>query len=182
MPAARTLPFARLSRCAIVGSGTRNARAISSVVSPPTSRRVSATCDSSESAGWQQAKISERRSSGSGSSMSGSARCGLESREELRLSRERLVAPDQVDRPVSRRRDDPGAGVRRRSVPRPALDRCREGVLNRLLGEVEVAEDPGEDRDRAAELLAEGGGDRVYAAASPGPKLRGTRPRPPRRS
>ncbi len=89
------------------------------------------------------------------------------------LSRERLVAPDQVDRPVSSRRDDPGARVRRRSVPFPALDRGREGVLNRFLGEVEVAEDPGEDGDRAAELLAKRGGDRVYAAASPRPKLRG---------
>jgi hypothetical protein len=34
-------------------------------------------------------------------------------REQLRLPRERLLAPDPVDRAVSRRGDDPGAGVRR---------------------------------------------------------------------
>jgi hypothetical protein len=33
--------------------------------------------------------------------------------EQLRLPRERLLAPDPVDRAVSRRGDDPGAGVRR---------------------------------------------------------------------
>ena len=44
-PAARICCLARLIRCAIVASGTPNARAISAVVSPPTARRVSATCD-----------------------------------------------------------------------------------------------------------------------------------------
>jgi hypothetical protein len=36
-----TLDLARLVRCATVGSGTRNAAAISRVVSPPTARSVS---------------------------------------------------------------------------------------------------------------------------------------------
>ena len=48
----------------MVGSGTRNARAISSVVRPPSVRSVSATCASSASAGWQQVNRSSRRSSG----------------------------------------------------------------------------------------------------------------------
>ena len=39
------LALARLIRCAIVASGTRNALAISAVVSPPTARRVSAMAD-----------------------------------------------------------------------------------------------------------------------------------------
>ena len=39
------LRFARLMRCAIVASGTRNAWAISAVVSPPTARSVSAIAD-----------------------------------------------------------------------------------------------------------------------------------------
>src|SRR3954470_14780551 len=47
----------------MVGSGTRNARAISSVVRPPSVRRVSATCASVASAGWQQVKTSSSRSS-----------------------------------------------------------------------------------------------------------------------
>ena len=64
MPAARIFFFARTSRFAMVGSGTRKARAISSVVRPPSVRRVSATWASSASAGWQQVKTSSRRSSG----------------------------------------------------------------------------------------------------------------------
>ena len=47
------LCFARLMRCAIVASSTRNALAISAVVSPPTARSVSAIADAGVSAGWQ---------------------------------------------------------------------------------------------------------------------------------
>src|SRR4051794_1457379 len=65
MPALRIFAFARTSRWAIVASGTRNARAMSVVVRPPSERSVSATWASVESAGWQQAKISASRSSGS---------------------------------------------------------------------------------------------------------------------
>jgi hypothetical protein len=54
MPLALMRCFPRLMRWAIVDSGTRNARAISAVESPPTARRVSATCDAGESAGWAQ--------------------------------------------------------------------------------------------------------------------------------
>ena len=45
------LCFARLIRCAIVGSGTRNAFAISAVVSPPTARSVHAIADAGVSTG-----------------------------------------------------------------------------------------------------------------------------------
>src|SRR6266498_3338822 len=48
----------------MVGSDTRNAWAISAVVRPQTSRRVSATCASLASAGWQQVKTSRSLSSG----------------------------------------------------------------------------------------------------------------------
>ena len=50
--------------------GTRYARAISCVVSPPSSRSVSATRASVESTGWQAVKISRSRSSSNGSSTS----------------------------------------------------------------------------------------------------------------
>ena len=43
--------FARLIRCAIVASGTRNALAISAVVRPPTARSVSAIDEGRVSAG-----------------------------------------------------------------------------------------------------------------------------------
>jgi hypothetical protein len=55
--------FARLILCAIVASGTRNARAISSVVRPPTARSVSAIADAVDSAGWQQVKSTSSESS-----------------------------------------------------------------------------------------------------------------------
>ena len=54
----------------MVGSVTRNACAISTVVSPHTSRRVSATWASLASAGWQQVKMSRSLSSGITSSSS----------------------------------------------------------------------------------------------------------------
>src|SRR5256885_3720279 len=64
MRASTIFLFARTSRCAIVASGTRNARAISPVVRPATERSVSATCASRASAGWQHVKMSSSRSSG----------------------------------------------------------------------------------------------------------------------
>ena len=59
-------------RCAIVASGTRNARAISSVVRPPSRRSVSATCASVESTGWHAVKTRRRRSSPMSSSSAAS--------------------------------------------------------------------------------------------------------------
>ena len=59
--------FARVIRAAIVGSVTRNARAMSGTGSPHTSRRVSAAWASWARAGWQQTKISRSRSSGTAS-------------------------------------------------------------------------------------------------------------------
>lgn len=73
--------FARTMRWATVGSEARNARAISSVVSPPSNRSVSATRASVDSMGWHAVKISRSRSSsmssasvGSGGATSSSAR------------------------------------------------------------------------------------------------------------
>src|SRR3984893_1421869 len=63
MPAARILALARTRRCAMVGSGTRKARAISPVSRPPSSRRVRATWALTASEGWQQVKIRRSRSS-----------------------------------------------------------------------------------------------------------------------
>ena len=55
--------FARVIRCAIVVSGTRNAVAISCVVRPPKSRSVSATRASAGSTGWHAMNTSRSRSS-----------------------------------------------------------------------------------------------------------------------
>jgi hypothetical protein len=86
--------------------------------------------------------------------------------EQLRLACERLLAPDPVDRAVARRRDDPRARVRGRAVARPPLERDRERVLHRVLGEIEIAEDAAENCDAASTLVTEGAGDVVYAPAS----------------
>ena len=60
-----------------------------------------------------------------------------------------------VDRPVAGGGDDPSRRARRQSVGRPPLHRRGERVLDRLLGDVDVAEDADQDGHRAAVLLAE---------------------------
>jgi hypothetical protein len=50
-------------RLAMVASGTRNPRAISVVVSPPTARSVSASWEGTGSAGWQHSSNRARESS-----------------------------------------------------------------------------------------------------------------------
>jgi hypothetical protein len=52
-------------------------------------------------------------------------------------------------------RRDPGTGIRWDPSIRPYLERRDERVLDRLLGEIEVAEDANERRDRPALLLPE---------------------------
>src|SRR4029450_10095227 len=80
MPASLIFRFARVSRPFMVSDSTRKARAISSVLRPPSARSVRATCASSASAGWQHMKISSSRSSGnSGSSTSCSSDSGSSS-------------------------------------------------------------------------------------------------------
>ncbi len=71
-PASRSVFLALTMRCAIVASPTRKARAISSVVSPPISRSVSAARASRDSAGWQATKIRLRSSSPTSSSIAAS--------------------------------------------------------------------------------------------------------------
>jgi len=90
----------------------------------------------------------------------------LDPSEQLRLARERLLAPDPVDRAVACRRHDPGAGVRRHAVTRPALGSDEERVLHRVLGEIEIAENAAEDCDATCTLVAVGTGEVVYSRYS----------------
>ena len=154
MPASLILRFARESRRFIVSSGTRKARAISSVRSPPSARKVSATCASSPSAGWQQVKISSSRSSGKRPLLH-LVLHGLGHVEQARLRGERAVAAQAVDRAVAGGDREPGARVGRRAVARPALRGDREGLLRGFLGEVEIAEEADQAREDAAPLVAE---------------------------
>jgi hypothetical protein len=86
--------------------------------------------------------------------------------EQLRLPLEGSLAPDAVDCAVAGGGDNPRARVRWDAVARPALRGADEGVLDRVLGEVEVAENAAEDRDRAGALVAVGTCQLVYCIAS----------------
>jgi hypothetical protein len=75
--------------------------------------------------------------------------------EELRLRRQRPVAPDPVDCAVASGGDEPAPRILRRAVPRPTLGRDRECLLRGLLGELEIAEETDQRGDDAAPLVAE---------------------------
>ena len=81
--------------------------------------------------------------------------------ERLHLVREPPGAPGAVDRPVAGGRGDPGPGVRRHAVSRPALERDDVRVRNRLLGQVEVAQDANQGGDHPPVLVPEDAGNRV---------------------
>jgi hypothetical protein len=86
------------------------------------------------------------------------SRLGLGRRERGQLGdagAEATLAPEPVDRSVARHGDDPRRGIAGDAVVRPARERRRERVLDRVLGDVPVAERSDERRDRASEVLAE---------------------------
>ena len=94
-------------------------------------------------------------------------------RELVRLVPEPPAAAQSIDRPVACGRRDPGARVVRYAAGRPHLERRDERLLDGLLGEIEVAEDANERRDRPARFLAEqavddlaGGGRRRQSATT----------------
>jgi hypothetical protein len=66
-----------------------------------------------------------------------------------------------VDRLEPAGRDEPPARIRRRPFDGPALDRRGERVLQRLLGEIEIAEEADESSEDAARLGAVDGLDQV---------------------
>ena len=137
----------------MAGSATRNARAISAGRQPGDlaerqpdarlggERRVAAGEDEREPVVGDRAHVV----------LLGGQR--FEPGEQLGLAREGLLAADPVDRAVAGRRDDPGAGIGGLAVALPPLECDRERVLHRVLGELDVAEDAGEDGDGTAPLL-----------------------------
>ena len=154
------------ARCAARASAraVRKARAISSVVRPQTSRSVSATCASGGSAGWQQVKISRSRSSSTPSSsvLAASSRLRRRAARRARASdasnRARRRMPSiALKRPVETSHARGLAGTPSRGH---CSDRRGEGVVQRLLGEVEVAEQADQRGEDAARLGAVDGVDR----------------------
>ena len=153
MPAALILRLARTRRLAIVCSGTRKARAVSSVVSPPSVRSVSATWASSASAGWQHVKTSSSRWSAWWSRPPRPP--GLPARRANVSSRRACDRGDPVDRTVARGGDQPGARAPPASRRGASVRGDREGVLGGFLGDIEVAEEADETCEYAAPLVAE---------------------------
>src|SRR5215218_3338110 len=121
--------FARLIRWAMVVSGTRNARAISAVVSPPTARKVSATCDGGDSAGWQHRNSSDNVSSVAGA---GGAGCSGDSSAATVA----CFAAPLIGQPPGRDGDQPSLRVVRDAVLGPRDGRVHEGVLHCVLARV----------------------------------------------
>src|SRR5439155_18030167 len=76
----------------------------------------------------------------------------LELGDELR---EMPLAPQPVDRLASRSDREPRTRVPRQAVSRPRLERSRERVLERVFGELDVAQVADQRRDDSAVLLAE---------------------------
>ena len=155
-------------RWATVGSETRKARAISSVVRPPISRSVSATRASVASTGWQAVKTRRSRSSPMSSSRAASRSGAAPSPLGLDLAAELLVlALDQlppaqaVDGAMLGGGHEPGARLVRDARLRPLLERGDERVLRQLLGEADVAHHAREAGDELGLLDAE---DRVDGA------------------
>ncbi len=85
--------------------------------------------------------------------------------EQAELPGECAVAANAVYGPAAGRGDEPGAGVVRGAVPRPALRGYREGLLRGFLGELKVAEEADQRSEDSAPLVAEGRIEAGYHSA-----------------
>ena len=72
------------------------------------------------------------------------------------------LAAETVDRSMAGSGRDPAARVGRQTVARPCAQGDGERLLDRVLGEVDVAEGADQDGDRSAGLLAEDPADRRF--------------------
>ena len=177
MCASAILRFARTIRLPMVGSATRNARAISPVVMPPSARSVSATRAGSSSAGMAagedqpQPVVDDRALVVHGWLLV----LGVQARQlgqPLGAIGHRPVPAQAIDRPPPRGGRDPRPRVGRDPVAPPHRDRRLERVLHRVLGQLEVAGLPDQggqhDRPLVAKRARDRGRDRVgrlHAAA-----------------
>ena len=159
-------------RCAIVGSATRNARAISSVVSPPSRRSVSATLRLGRQHGMTRREdqaqevvadvIVQRGVEGVG--LAGLLRVDFVAQLRV-LTVEKLPPAKLVDGAVLGGCHQPGARVVRNARRRPALQCGHQRVLRQIFGEPDVphhARQPGNESrrldapDRVDRLMAVG--------------------------
>ena len=75
-------------------------------------------------------------------------------RQLLLLAAKRDVAANAVDRLVAPDIDQPCPRIGRQAGIGPALQRHRECVLQRVLGEIEIADEADQRRQRPARLVA----------------------------
>jgi hypothetical protein len=73
----------------------------------------------------------------------------------------RRLAAETIDRPVARRGGDPAAGVGRHAVDRPPVGGDRERIGDRVLGLIDVAQDPHERGRAPADFSSVDGGELV---------------------
>ena len=126
--------LARLILAAIVASGTRNARAISAVVRPPTARSVRAVWEAAVSVGWQH-----RNSRTSVSSVPGTSSGGTSVAVGRLPLAARVVTAHLVDEPPGRDSHQPAARVVRHSPVRPLHGGGEDGLLYGVLTPFELA-------------------------------------------
>ena len=173
--------MARVILACTVAAGTRNARAISSLVRPPTTRRVSATLASRDSTGWQEMNISASTSSSilSGShSRSAPSLSGRRARSRGGAALAQVAgeggvplveggaAAERVDRAAAADGKQPPGRVAGHAVARPGHQGLRERLLCEVLGQREIAGVPGERTDDPRGLDPPHGGDRLPAGGS----------------
>jgi len=82
------------------------------------------------------------------------------------------LAAEAVDRSIAGSGRDPAARVGRQAVARPCAQRDRKRLLDRILGEVDVAEGADQGGDRSAGLLAEDPADRRFVEPGDGRDVR----------
>ena len=75
-------------------------------------------------------------------------------RQFLLLAAKRDVAADAIDRLVASDIDQPRARIGRQAGGRPALQRHRKRILQRIFGEIEIADEADQRRQRPPRLVA----------------------------
>ncbi len=137
--------MARTMRCAMVGSGTRKARAISSVVRPPNGEAQGKRPRAlpAERTGWQAVKIGLEEQIVADIVIVGR---GVEVRyrhfaftnrgncDFLVLAAEEFVAAKKVESAMLCGGHQPPAGIARNALSRPLLQRGQKSVLREVLG------------------------------------------------
>jgi hypothetical protein len=146
--ASASVRFARTMRCAIVGSGTKNARAIASVVRPPARRSEGDLRFEGEQ--WMASRKNEPQNIVAGNTAGlvvecfvpfvfdvSTVRVGIAGKRFV-FSRRHLLPTNCIHAAILRARHEPRARIFRHAVPRPLFERGDKRILRELFGEPRV--------------------------------------------